>query len=150
MKILSRLIAPAFLMLLTLSGCKTVEQTTTGTLVRSEMEKVVSGFCSCMVQQCSDPDYVQYLAPSFAEKQKIRYADYEINNYSPKTFDIDSSNPSTGVVITRVHGADHGWTHRITWKVVVENGKHYILPGGINESSKEFIDPWTKVDSYIK
>lgn len=114
------------------------------------MEKVVSEFCECMVKQCDDPEYVTILAPSFATKNGIKYADFEINHYSPKSFDIDSSNPKTGLVITRIHGADKGWTHRVTWKVVLEDGMYYILPLEINESSKEFIDPWQKVDSYIK
>lgn len=86
-----------------------------------------------------------YISDEWLEKKKINITKYNINNYSPQEFEVLNA---SGDVCVAVIGGE-SWKHLLIFKFTEEYGKYKVIPRGISESNKDYIDPWWYVKDYI-
>ncbi|MBN2571815.1 MAG: hypothetical protein JXA68_06775 [Ignavibacteriales bacterium] len=106
-------------------------------------KQFVSAFLDIMIEEERDYDkMMEFLSPSFIEENSV--SNFKVNSYFPTGYSIDSY--SDGVTKAQIWGEEKSWVHLLTFKVVIENEKYYLYPGG---ASDEWIDPWFEVETYI-
>ncbi|MBI1221461.1 MAG: hypothetical protein GC180_02560 [Bacteroidetes bacterium] len=88
-----------------------------------------------------------YISPAYLKAHDVSPSDYQINTYSPSGFTVDQ-NKGHGVVVARIWGSGHSWTHRLTFIVTYEDGSYYFMPGRA-PSEYSYIDPWYLVETNI-
>ncbi len=107
----------------------------------------VTKFLDYMISDENEDKYKRDLiSKGYIDAYDLNIKDFKINTYFPVGYEIESYDPSTGIVSTQVWGEDKGWVHRLTFKIVKENGKMYFYP---SRHSDEYIDPWHKAETYI-
>jgi hypothetical protein len=115
----------------------------------SKEKKFVTQFCSYMDQE-SGPKYKEMMdciSPTYIRENNISTSSYKVNNYSIYGSSIESFIAKTGAMKVKVWGEKRAWVHLLEFKLVKEKGKLYLYPGNHSDS---YIDPWFKVDSYIR
>ena len=93
------------------------------------------------------PNIKATIVPSFLQKNGLTGKKFWVNGHRGfagfKIFE-----QSGDEVSAYVWGKNHFWVHKYTFKVIVENGKKYLQPGGKNEAN--YIDPWFKIENRVK
>lgn len=93
------------------------------------------------------PNIKAMIAPSFLKKNGLTAKKFWVNGHRGfagfKIFE-----QSEEEVSAYVWGKNHFWIHKYTFKVIEENGKKYLQPGGKNEAN--YIDPWFKIENRVK
>lgn len=132
------------LLVMLCNACKTTKVTKV-----SDAENYVKTFLGYMDQKEGPKrqEMLDCIAPSYITANNLNTGNYKVNNYAIWGFSIESYEPSTGFVITRVWGDGKTWIHELTFKVVKEKGKLYLMPG---KHSDAYIDPWFVVKTYVK
>ena len=132
------------LLVLIFTACKTSKVSEA-----DDAKKYVSRFLSLMVQNAGpkQADLMSYISPSFIANNNIKTESFSVDNYSIYGFSIESYDATTGLVVTKVWGEAKQWIHQLTFKVVKEKGKQYLMPSSFGES---YIEPWFEVKTYIK
>lgn len=88
---------------------------------------------------------MKYISPEYIDDNDLDEDDYQVNTYYPKDYSIENS--KNGNVVTKIWGKNKSWIHKLTFKVVKENGKYYLYPGSHSDS---YIDPWYKITTFVK
>ncbi|MEI6122674.1 MAG: hypothetical protein WCQ95_03525 [Bacteroidota bacterium] len=125
-------------------ACSTAKLTKTG----DTEKKYVSDFLSYMDHK-DKPQYknmMDCISPSYIKKNTINISNYKVNNYSIWGYSVDSYSQYDGMVVAKIWGEDKKWIHELTFKLVKEKGKLYLLP---SKHSEDYIDPWFLVKTYI-
>lgn len=87
----------------------------------------------------------KFISREWLDKNNIKVDKYQINNYSPESFEIISA--SGDLCVATVGGKS--WKHILIFKFTNENGIYRVVPKGISSVNSEYIDPWTKVIEYV-
>lgn len=113
-----------------------------------EEKKLVEEILQIMVDQNSASTQLKpYIAPSYYTTYNLSKETYLIDNYSPKGYEIKSYNSSTGIINAEIWGNNRSWVHKLTFKLVKENGGLYVYP---EKHSDSYIKPWYRVGAYIE
>ncbi len=114
----------------------------------SSAKRVVENLLDDMVNRSDEfgTDARKYIAPSFYKTERIDKYDYKINYYSPKGYEIVSTNGDK--IVAHIWGEDKGWIHKLTFKVVKEGGKYYVYPKGHTDNN--YIHPWYEVETNVE
>lgn len=109
-----------------------------------EPEKAfVKSFLTLMLQDERDYDEMRkFIASSFLKENNAESC--KVNSYFPIDFSIDSYDE--GIIVSKIWGENKSWVHKLTFKVVIENEKYYLYPGGIDG---EWVDPWINIETYV-
>jgi hypothetical protein len=86
----------------------------------------------------------KFISQEWIEDEGIQLKNYNINSYSPTSYDILMI--FDRYVVAEISG--DGWSHLLLFKFIDEDGVYRIIPGGISESSSDYIDPWYEVKQY--
>ncbi|MCK9613074.1 MAG: hypothetical protein PHR81_02555 [Bacteroidales bacterium] len=131
--------------LFSLTACQTSKLSVNG-----DTEKQFTATYINYMDHANGPKYKKLmdgLSPEYIKKNDIDKEKYKVNNYSVWGFSIDSYDNKEGLIVTKIWGEEKRWMHRLTFKIVKEKGKMYMMP---SKHSDAYIDPWYKVDTYIK
>lgn len=109
-----------------------------------KMKKITGEILDIFVNGNSD-DLRKYISIEWLNDKEVRVKDYKINNYSPKFYDIHYSGGD--ITVATIGGNE--WMHLVIFKFTNERGTYRVVPRGFAEASKDYIDPWWYVSSYI-
>jgi len=109
-----------------------------------KMKKITGDILDIFVNGKSD-NLRKYISRDWLREKDIDVQDYSINNYSPKHYDIHYAGGD--ICVATISG--EGWMHLVIFKFTNETGTYRVVPRGFAEASKEYIDPWWYVSSYI-
>ena len=109
-----------------------------------KMKGITSDILDIFVDGNSD-NLRKYISVEWLDEKNINVKNYKINNYSPKFYEILYAG---GDICVATIGGDE-WMHLLIFKFTNERGTYRVVPRGFAESSKEYIDPWWHVSSYI-
>jgi hypothetical protein len=140
-----KIIMPCMIFIVIMVACTTAKYSGSG-----EAEKqFVSTFLLYMdhekgpmndkMMECISPSYIKI---NHIDKEKMR-----VNNYSIWGSAIDYYDASDSKCVVKIWGENKKWVHELTFLLVKEKGKLYLMPSKYSES---YIDPWLNVRSYIK
>ena len=109
-----------------------------------KMRSVTTDILDLFVSGKSD-DLRKYISRDWLSEKEIDVNKYSINNYSPTFYDIHYTG---GDIAVATIGGD-SWMHLVIFKFTNESGTYRVIPHGFAEASKDYIDPWWYVASYI-
>ncbi len=110
----------------------------------ARMKQITSEILDIFVKGNSD-DLRKYISHEWLKEKEISVKNYSINNYSPTFYDIHYA--GSDICVATIGGDT--WMHLVIFKFTNEMGTYRVVPRGFAESSKEYIDPWWYVSSYI-
>ena len=112
-----------------------------------ESEYVYNSLVVMRGETSFSPNIKATIAPSFIEKNGLTAKKFWVNGHRGfagfKVFE-----QSGNEVSAYVWGKNHFWVHKYIFKVIEENGKIYLQPGGKNEAN--YIDPCFKIENRVK
>ena len=86
----------------------------------------------------------KFISQEWIEDNGIQLKNYNINSYSPTGYDILLI--FDRYVVAEISG--ESWSHILVFKFINEDGVYRIIPRGVSEASKDYIDPWYDVKQY--
>ena len=112
-----------------------------------KMELATSEILNVFVGNAEDKSKLlrKYISEEWLDKKNLNVKKYNINNYSPETFEIIYS--GADICVATISGAS--WSHLLVFKFTEEYGSYRVVPRGISEASSDYIDPWWKVNDYL-
>jgi len=115
--------------------------------VGTKEKDFVEEFLQHMIDDYNDEALLLgYVSPAYCSQNGLKKKDYNCNAYSPESFTVGKYDPATGTVEAIIVGTDQNWGHRLTFKIVRENGRLYLWPGHHSDS---YIDPWYSVETNV-
>lgn len=109
-----------------------------------KMKSITSDILDIFISGKSDV-LRKHISREWLDEKNVDVREYKINNYSPKFYDIHYSG---GDICVATIGGD-SWSHLLVFKFTNERGTYRVVPRGFAEASKDYIDPWWYVSSYI-
>lgn len=111
-----------------------------------KMEKVTRDILDIMVKG-DDPSTKlrKFISEDWLETKHLNVKKYNINNYSPSSYNIVYSGGD--ICVATIGGSS--WQHLLVFKFTEEYGQYKVIPMGISEASSDYIDPWSYVKDYI-
>ncbi len=107
----------------------------------------VNSFLSTMQESYNDEQLLlSFISPKFIADKHLDLADYKCNAYSMTEWDLQAYNAKTGEIVVMIYGYDDTWQHQLTFRLSLEGGKYYLIPG---ETDGGYIDPWYAVAENI-
>jgi len=112
-----------------------------------KMEQVTKSILDVFVDNKEDKSEIlrKYISESWLDKKNINVKKYSMNNYSPEYYNIVYT--GCDVCIAVIGGKN--WAHLLVFKFTEEFGTYRVIPKGISEASKDYIDPWWSVKDYL-
>jgi len=104
----------------------------------------VERFLDAMIDDDQD-GMKKMISPAWAEENDIDLDDYQVNAYSPESYEITKVK---GSKVTAEIIFNDGDAHRLVFKVTKEGSKFYIEPGSYDED--EWIHPWVSVTTSVR
>ena len=129
----------------TLSGAEAPDSPAGKSDLNAEKMKRITGDILDIFVNGKSDNLRKYISRDWIREKDINVQDYQINNYSPKYYDIHYAGGNISVATI---GGD-GWMHLVIFKFTNELGTYRVVPRGFADSNKEYIDPWWHVSSYI-
>lgn len=115
-----------------------------GDLNPKKMKNITTDILDIFVSGKSD-DLKKYISREWLDEKNVNIGEYKINNYSPKFYNIHYAG---GDICVATIGGEN-WSHLVIFKFTNELGTYRVVPRGFAEASKDYIDPWWYVKSYI-
>lgn len=114
----------------------------------------VNEFLTIMTSETRPTNLIDFISPSYMKAAGLNPSEYSVNTYYPKSFVIEQVFPSPDLtnsvnVVAMIYGENKGWAHRLTFVVLNEGDKLALFPGSHSLDTK-YIDPWYKIDEYVK
>ncbi|MBL8016186.1 MAG: hypothetical protein JNK43_02860 [Ignavibacteria bacterium] len=111
-----------------------------------KMEKTTKEILDLMVKG-DDPSAKlrKYISEDWLDSKRLNVKKYNINNYSPESYNIVYSGGD--ICVATIGGSS--WQHLLVFKFTEEYGQYRVIPRGISEASSDYIDPWNYVKDYI-
>lgn len=111
-----------------------------------KMEKVTSEILDIMVKgDNASTKLRKYISEDWLEGKRLNVKKYNINNYSPDSYNIIYAGGD--ICVATIGGSS--WQHLLVFKFTEEYGQYKVIPRGISEASADYIDPWNFVNDYI-
>ncbi|MCD4828504.1 MAG: hypothetical protein K8R90_03625 [Candidatus Cloacimonetes bacterium] len=116
--------------------------------VGQEEKALVDEFLQKMIDDYyNEPLLLSYISPAYCRQKGIDKDDYSCNAYGLESFVVGKIDPATREVEAIILGEDEDWAHKLTFKIVDENGRMYLWPGSNSDS---YIDPWFKLETGVQ
>jgi len=110
-------------------------------------------FTSCFIDLMkaeNSPDYrkmMDYIAPSYIKANNIiNIENCKVNNYNVHEYNMICWDQPSGIITYHIWGKDKLWTHEVSFKIVIENKKLWLMP---SKHEDNWIDAWHKVKTFI-
>lgn len=111
-----------------------------------KMEKVTREILEIMVKgDDASTKLRKYISEDWLETKRLNVKKYNINNYSPESYDVIYAGGD--ICVATIGGSS--WQHLLIFKFTEEYGQYKVIPRGISEASSDYIDPWNFVKDYI-
>ncbi len=111
-----------------------------------KMEKVTGEILDIMVKgDNASTKLRKYISEDWLEGKRLNVKKYNINNYSPDSYNIIYAGGD--ICVATIGGSS--WQHLLVFKFTEEYGQYKVIPRGISEASADYIDPWNFVNDYI-
>ena len=116
-------------------------------LDKVKMEKVTSEILDIFKSQIDDraSKLRPYISTDWTGQNHINLKKYQIDNFNPDHYTILTA--YADICIAQIGGAD--WEHLIIFRFTEEDGKYRVIPQGLSEASKDYIEPWSYVKLFI-
>jgi len=95
----------------------------------------------------NDDKLMNFISPKYLNKNNLNKSEYNVNLYYPVNFKIKSIDKENSLVTALIWGEDKKWIHKLTFKVVREDGKLYVYPSQYTTSM--YIYPWSQLESNV-
>jgi hypothetical protein len=114
----------------------------------------VNEFLTIMISEARPATLIEYISPSYMKAANLNASEYSVNTYYPKSYVIEQVFPSPDLtnsvnVVATIHGENKAWAHRLTFVVLNEDDKLSFFPGK-HATDTKYVDPWYKIDEYVK
>lgn len=114
----------------------------------------VNEFLTIMTSEERPATMIDFISPSYMKAAGLNPSEYSVNTYYPKTYVIEQVFPSPDLtnsvnVVATIYGENKAWAHRLTFVVLNEDDKLSFFPGK-HATDTKYVDPWYKIDEYVK
>ncbi len=114
----------------------------------------VNEFLTIMTSEERPATMIDFISPSYMKAAGLNPSEYSVNTYYPKTYVIEQVFPSPDLtnsvnVVVAIYGENKAWAHRLTFVVLNEDDKLSFFPGK-HATDTKYVDPWYKIDEYVK
>ena len=108
----------------------------------------VYDFLSIWIDDASNDDkLMEYISPKYLKKNNLNASNYNVNLYYPVNFKIKAYDKENSIVTVLIWGENKKWIHKLTFKVVREDGKLFLYPSQYTTSM--YIYPWTELETNV-